>query len=86
MPEASQNLIEKRMDQDFQNTGKRLDHYGEALVQHSNFIPQAMQAQHLLSSQLVGAFAAQTLNQDKTARDVLQTNATRDQPGVNLKS
>lgn len=50
----------------------------------ANFITETVQLQHELNRQLVGAKAAARLETDALANSILQQNAARDQPGVNV--
>lgn len=58
----------------------RLRLLGEQQVTESKFVSLQSQLSFLNTQMLVGAHAAQVLDQDKTARDVLQLRATSDQP------
>lgn len=59
----------------------RLRLLGEQQVNEAKFVSLQSQLSFLNTQMLVGAHAAQVLDQDKTARDVLQLRATADQPG-----
>lgn len=75
--------ISKVLEQDFATTHQMLNQAGIRTNNAANFVQEQAQLHHLNSAALVGAAAAQRLEKDALASEILQQRSARDQPNVN---
>ena len=74
--------IGKVMDQEFAMVHGLLNQAAMRSNDSANFIHEQARLHHLNSSALVGAAAAQRLEKDALAGEILQQRSARDQPQV----
>jgi len=70
------------LDQSFAENHRILGHTGIRLNNSAAFVQEQAQLGHLNESRLVGAAAAQRLEKDALASEILQQRSARDQPNV----
>ncbi len=83
MADSLDGTISKVLDQSFAENARILGHTGVRLNNAASFVQEQAQLGFLNESRLVGAAAAQRLEKDALASEILQQRSARDQPNVN---
>lgn len=83
MAESVDGTISKILDQSVAENARILGHAGIRLNNAASFVQEQSQLGFLNESRLVGAAAAQRLEKDALASEILQQRSARDQPNVN---
>ena len=82
MAEEVDGTISKILDQSVAENARILGHAGIRMNNAASFVQEQAQLGLLNESRLVGAAAAQRLEKDALASEILQQRSARDQPNV----
>jgi len=82
MAEEVDGTISKILDQSVAENARILGHAGIRMNNAASFVQEQAQLGFLNESRLVGAAAAQRLEKDALASEILQQRSARDQPNV----